>query len=361
MGEQRPNDARILVCQRHCGNVGLRRRQNNFAARPAGAAERSDDTNRQRRARKSRYNPAPFERWSEQMRRVIWAAALVSLVIGGGAVAADTFGASGSAPAAHLFTVGKLKLASLHDAQFVVPNDSKTFGVGADPASVSDVLRTASAPTDRITLSVSSVLVRTGHRVILIDTGLGPKAHGALLASLHEAGVKPTAVTDVLITHSHGDHVGGLLDADGKLAFPKATIRMSSTEWTFMQSKGSPDLVKAISKHVHTFEPGAQIAPGVTSVALKGHTPGHVGYEISSEGQRLLDIGDTAHSFIVSLRKPQWGVQFDTDDAAAKATRASELKKLASDQELVFSPHFPFPGVGHIEAAGDGFVWKPVH
>ncbi len=293
------------------------------------------------------------------MRGTTWIVALISLCLSAGVSAADTFGPKGATPAAHSFSVGKLKLTSLHDAQFVIPNDGKTFGVGTDPAKTSDVLRAAGAPTDRITLSVSALLVRTGHRLLLIDTGLGPTAHGGLLGSLHEAGVQPAAITDVLITHSHGDHVGGLLDDRGHLAFPKATIRMSSAEWSWLQTKGSQDLVKAISKQVHTFEPGAQIAPGVTSVALKGHTPGHVGYEIASDGERLLDIGDLAHSSIISLARPQWPMGFDNDDAVSRTTRSTTLKQLASDQELVFSPHFPFPGVGHIEAAGDGFAWKP--
>jgi glyoxylase-like metal-dependent hydrolase (beta-lactamase superfamily II) len=296
-----------------------------------------------------------------EMRRITWVAALVSLGMAVSVNAAVAYGPTTVAPAAHEFTLGKLKLATLHDAQFVFPNDGKTLGVGVDTSETTDLLRKAGAPTDRITLSVNALLVRMGHRVVLLDTGLGPKAHGELLGSLHEAGVKPTAVTDVLITHSHGDHVGGLVDADGHLAFPKATIRMSSAEWAFMQSKGSPELVKAISKKVHTFEPGAQVMPGIKSVALNGHTPGHMGYEISSGSERLLDIGDMAHSSIISLAKPQWTVQFDTDDTTAKGTRSGTLKQLASDQELVFSPHFPFPGVGHVEAAGDGFAWKPAH
>jgi len=288
-----------------------------------------------------------------------WMAAIGSLGLAASVNAATGFGPSGGPPAAHTFNVGKLKLTALHDAQFVVPNDGKTFAVGVDPGTTGELLRAAGASTDRITLSVNELLVRTGHRVLLIDTGLGPKAHGTLLDSLKEAGVKPTAITDVLITHSHGDHIGGLVDVAGKPAFPKATVRMSSAEWDWMQQKAPPELVKAVSKQVHTFEPGATIAPGVVAVALKGHTPGHVGYEITSGSEHLLDIGDLAHSSIVSLQKPQWTVQFDTDAATAQATRAEELKKLASDQELVFSPHFPFPGVGHVQAAGDGFTWKP--
>jgi glyoxylase-like metal-dependent hydrolase (beta-lactamase superfamily II) len=293
------------------------------------------------------------------MRTATWLVACLGIGLSCGVPAADsTFGPAAVTPAAHSFNIGKLKLTALHDAQLVFPNDSKTFGVDSTPAAVGAVLRTAGAPTDRITLSVNSLLVRTGRRVLLIDTGIGAKGHGTLVASLGEAKVSPKAVTDVLITHSHGDHIGGLLDENGHLAFPKATIRMSSTEWAWMQQKGPAEVVKAISKHVHTFEPGAQIAPGVTSVALGGHTPGHVGYEIVSGDSRLLDIGDLAHSSIVSLEKPEWTVQFDNDSALAKTTRRATLTRLAKDQELVYAPHFPFPGVGHIVADKDGFAWK---
>ncbi len=296
------------------------------------------------------------------MRTTTWVAALASLGLCAGVHAAETFGPRPVQPAAHQFTLGKLKLTSLHDAQYVFPNDGKIFGVGGvDTATMSALLRAAGAPTDRITLSVNALLVRTDHRLLLIDTGLGPKFHGALPESLQQVNIKPAAITDVLITHSHGDHTGGLVDASGHLAFPKATIRMSSAEWSYMQTQAPQDVIKAISSRVHTFEPGARIAPGVTSVALVGHTPGHVGYEITSGEAHLLDIGDLAHSSIVSLEKPEWTIQFDKDDASAKAIRVKTLKQLAGDHELVFSPHFPFPGVGQIEAAGEGFVWKPTH
>jgi glyoxylase-like metal-dependent hydrolase (beta-lactamase superfamily II) len=292
------------------------------------------------------------------MRTVSGLVACLGLGLSIGVPAADsTFGPAAVTPAAHSFNIGKLQLTALHDAQFIFPNDGKTFGVDSTPAAVGAVLRTAGAPTDRITLSVNSLLVRTGRRVLLIDTGIGAKS---VIASLGEAGVSPKAVTDVLITHSHGDHIGGLVDENGHVAFPKATIRMSSAEWAWMQQKGPAEVVKAISKHVHTFEPGAQIAPGVTSVALSGHTPGHVGYEIVSGDSRLLDIGDLAHSSIVSLEKPEWTVQFDNDSTLAKTARRATLTRLAKDQELVYAPHFPFPGVGHIVADGDGFAWKAV-
>ncbi|MGO4355223.1 MBL fold metallo-hydrolase [Rhizobium sp. RAF36] len=253
------------------------------------------------------------------------------------------------------FKIGSLDVIALHDAQFVRPNDGKIFGVGHSPQEVGDVLKASGAPTDTITLSVDALLVKEPKHVVLIDTGVG----GALQQSLQQAGIKPEEVTDVLITHSHPDHMGGLVK-DGKLAFPNATVRMSSAEWTFAKKNTQlADVVEAIDSHVKTFKPGATVVPQITSVSLKGHTPGHVGYQIVSGKEKLFDIGDTVHSSIISLAKPEWAVGFDTDEKGGEKNRIATLKKLAADGELVFTPHFPFPGIGHIKAEGDHFAWDP--
>ncbi len=263
-------------------------------------------------------------------------------------------------PAATTFHVGKLSLVSLSDATFTLPNDGKVFGGDAGPAAVSDVLKAANVPTDTITLNIDALLVRDGSRLVLIDTGFGPKVGGALQASLKLAGVAPDQITDVLVTHPHGDHIGGLLTADGKPAFPKAKVRMSSADWTYLQSQsGMADMTKAIAPQVVAFEPGANVTPSITAVAIPGHTPGHVGYQIASGHEHLLDIGDMAHSSIVSLAKPNWTMGFDSDAAAARTSRRETLTELAKDHEMVFAPHFPYPGVGTVAASGDGFVWQP--
>jgi glyoxylase-like metal-dependent hydrolase (beta-lactamase superfamily II) len=259
-------------------------------------------------------------------------------------------------PAAQAFKLGALELVVLRDGALAVPNNGSVFGRNASPAAVAKVLDEASALTDNIRLDIDGLLIRMPGHVVLIDTGFGPAGHGVLRESLARARVSADDITDVLITHSHTDHVGGLVDADGRSVFPKATIRMSANEWAFMQRQTDTGLLAAaIRPQVETFEPGRPIVPGITPLALYGHTPGHVVYEIASQGQKLRDIGDTAHSSIISLAKPDWTIQFDTDKAAGARQRRHELQRLAATHELIFAPHFPFPGMGRIEQTGDGF------
>ena len=274
---------------------------------------------------------------------------------------AMTPGPTTAPPAAWRFRLGALQLTVVRDGRYVTPNDGGDFGSKAGPAAVGRLLAEAGQPTDRITLDVDALLVREPGHLVLLDTGLGPADHGVLSRSLAMAGVSPAEVTDVLITHAHTDHVGGLLAAGGGSAFPKATIRLSAREWDWMQRQGETrKLATVIAPQVRTFEPGGSVLPGITAIALYGHTPGHVGYEIASRGQRLEDIGDTAHSSIVSLAKPDWTGGIDVDPAAGAATRRQVLEHLAATHELVFSPHFPFPGVGRVVARGQGFAWKPL-
>ena len=125
------------------------------------------------------------------------------------------------------------------------------------------------------------------------------------------------------------------------------------------EQPNSQAIVKAVAAKITTFEPGATILPGVKAIGLAGHTPGHVGYAITSGGAEIIDIGDTAHSAIVSLAKPDWAIGYDNDQAEGEVARAAELKRLADSKALLFAPHFPFPGVGHIEAKDGAFPWQP--
>ena len=263
-------------------------------------------------------------------------------------------------PAAKDFRLGALAVSVLRDASLSIPNDGSVFGLGVDPASVTRVLSEASAPADKIRLDIDALLIRMPGHVVLIDTGYGKPGRSVLRESLALAGASSDEVTDILITHAHPDHVGGLVDAQKRSAFPKAKIRMSAKEWAFMQGEADARAIAAVIKaQVETFEPGAAVLPGVTALALSGHTPGHAGYEITSQGASLIDIGDTVHSSIISLAKPDWTIKWDSNKQEGARTRRQELQRLAATHALIFAPHFPFPGVGRIEQAGDGFRFRP--
>lgn len=263
----------------------------------------------------------------------------------------------------HRFKIGALDAIALKDGDITVPNDGKTVGVGQPPAAVSALLAAAGQATDKVEFSIQPLLVRTGSRVVLFDTGAGKAdfaVAGRLVASLRAAEIEPAEVTDIFISHSHPDHVGGLVDAKGALVFPNATIHISAVEWASM--KGSAEqasLVRAITRKAAAFQPGENIAPGVTAVAIYGHTSGHSGAEIASQGERLFYIGDTAHQSIISVQRPDWKIAFDEDAPKAQAARRAMLQKAADENQRVYAVHFPFPGLGRVRKQGADFVWIP--
>lgn len=271
-----------------------------------------------------------------------------------------TTGPVKTAPRAHPFKLGALQLTALGDGTFVIAKDGKVFGGDVGPAVVAQALAGAKAPSDRITLSVSALLVRSGKRLALLDTGLGAANTGVLLDSLRATGTTPARITDIFITHTHGDHVGGLVDADGKLVFPHAKVHMAPAEWDWLRSKSDEaKLAAALKPVIKPVKAGEEAVPGIRAVSIEGHTPGHLGYELHSGDAKLLDIGDMAHSSIVSLAHPEWTMGFDSDSAKAKASRTEWLGKLADSHELIFAPHFPFPGVGYVIRNSQGFAFEP--
>lgn len=272
-----------------------------------------------------------------------------------------------SAPAASpdvtRFRIGSLEAISLRDGGLTAPNDNKILGVGKTPAEVAAVLTAAGLPGDTISLSINPLFVRDGARLVLIDTGagssFGPSA-GKLPASLAAAEIDPNSITDVLISHTHGDHVGGLVTSDGKLAFPNAKVRMEAAEWTFMQA--DPQLkaiVDAIRPQVETFAPGAQITPDIKAQAIEGHTPGHTGYLIGTGADALLYAGDAMHHSVVSVQHPEWQIAFDSDAPVATRSRETLDASASSANTRLYFAHFPYPGLGRIQKQGETYVWVP--
>lgn len=274
------------------------------------------------------------------------------------AAAAPPPAVAAPSPDVHPFRIGAVEAWSLRDGEMALPASSADVP-WKDAAAVTAALTAAGQPTDVIHLSVQPLLVRDGARLVLIDTGAGGAmgTQNKLAASLAAAGIDPATITDVLISHAHGDHVGGLVTAQGALAFPNAVIRMSAPEWAYAragaEAAGAGALVAAITPKVQPFEPGAQVTPSIRAVPLAGHTPGHSGYEIVSGQERLLYIGDALHSSIISVARPDLVNAWDDDAAAGVATRRSLLARGGR----IYAGHFPWPGVGRFERRGEGYVW----
>jgi len=272
------------------------------------------------------------------------------------------------------FNIGELSAVALRDGALEFPNDNKVFGIGHTPQEVAAVLKGAGQSTDKLRLSIQPLLVKAADRVLLFDTGagtnFGPSA-GKLSTSLAAAGVDAKSITDVFISHVHGDHVGGLVDAAGALAFPNAIIHLSKPEWAYLSGLNADAakniglsqytaLMSAITPKVAEFAPDAELIPGmVKAMEIKGHTPGHSGYLITSGPSSLFYVGDSMHHFVISVQKPEWPNGFDGDAVAAAESRTNLVNNAARSAQRIYAVHFPFPGLGTIEQHGDVTVWVP--
>jgi glyoxylase-like metal-dependent hydrolase (beta-lactamase superfamily II) len=204
-------------------------------------------------------------------------------------------------------------------------------------------------------------VVDTGSEVILVDTGFGEngraKGTGQLAAGLKAAGYSADDITVVALTHLHGDHIGGLMEG-GAPAFKNARYVAGKTEydfWTDKAREGTPAEgghkavlanVAPLAEKMTFIGEGDKVASGITAMLAPGHTPGHMIFNIESDGKRLIATGDTANHYILSLQNPTWEVRFDMDKAQAAATRKKVFDMIAIDKVAFLGYHMPFPAVG---------------
>jgi glyoxylase-like metal-dependent hydrolase (beta-lactamase superfamily II) len=297
----------------------------------------------------------------------------LSLALAGAEAAAAAVPAT---PVAQIqaFKIGSYSAVALKDGTLEMPVDGKSFIVGQSNEAVGAVLKAGGAPADHFEFSIQPLLVHAGNHVLLFDTGVGNwygDIGGKLADSMKVAGEKSASVTDIFISHAHGDHIGGLITPSGALAFPNATIHMSAPEWNWLSNLTEAEaknmaiqhvsaFVKTIKPKVVPFQPGANLLPGIVkAVELKGHTPGHSGYLIGEGPDSVLVFGDAMHSFVTSVGKPSWQVAFDSDQQVGAATRVTLVNNSAATGQRLYSEHFPFPGLGKIVRTQDGTVWQP--
>ncbi len=282
--------------------------------------------------------------------------------------------APGPRPVIYDRMVGDMMFTTLLDGYLGLGQD---LLVNADPAVVAASLTAAYLdPTAAIPVPISTHLIRSGSDITLIDAGagnaFGPTA-GRHLATLAAAGVAPEAVTKIILTHMHPDHIGGLV-TDAGAVFPNASLHVSQTDlafWTDAAIAASvPDsakpffalasaVVAAYGERVMAFDGDADLGGGLTAIAMPGHTPGHTGYRLASGSDQLIIWGDSTAFAALQFTHPDIGISFDADSAMASVTRKKVLAMAAADKIAVAGSHLPFPGVGHVEARGDLFAWVP--
>ncbi|MEC5217911.1 glyoxylase-like metal-dependent hydrolase (beta-lactamase superfamily II) [Actimicrobium sp. GrIS 1.19] len=280
-------------------------------------------------------------------------------------------------PGFYRMALGDFEITALYDGYFEA---EQGLFKNTTPQEMQKLLARAFVNKKGFQSAVNAYLINTGTSLVLVDTGsakcFGPTL-GALPESLKAAGYDASQIDTVVITHLHPDHACGLISADGKLAFPNATLRTAKAESDFWMSeavaakapKDAQGFFKMARESVQPyidagkFKPftgNETIAPGIAAVPTPGHTPGHTSYKISSRDQNLLILGDLIHSYAMQFPRPGIAIAFDVDSAKAIPMRKKIFSEAAQQQTLVAGAHLPFPGIGQIRAEGSGYAWVPV-
>jgi glyoxylase-like metal-dependent hydrolase (beta-lactamase superfamily II) len=303
------------------------------------------------------------------------AATSMPLVAGCAAPAAPTPVASSVAPDAFRARVGTATIIAVSDGAASSPLADGFVG-NATLAQVQQALREAGLPDDRLTIPFTAFVVEHDSRRVLMDAGNGPfeaPLAGRLLANLRVAGIDPRSIDTVLISHFHGDHINGLRDRDGALAFPNARLMVPAPEWDFWMddarraaAPGAPsgDAVRRvfgpIAARVVRFQPGSELVAGIRSLAAYGHTPGHTAFSIASRGQTFAYLGDLASIAALFVRNPDWTVRCDMDAEAARQSRLRLLDAAVVGDWIVGGCHLPGRGLGRIVRRGSGYDFVPL-
>ncbi|MUV04652.1 MBL fold metallo-hydrolase [Flavobacterium rakeshii] len=272
-------------------------------------------------------------------------------------------------PALLQYSIGNRKITIINDSFFIA---GESYFTHLPENGVGQILRKNFRP-DTPTLTTSIFIIEgEGQLPILIDTGMGdrfaPDMQGRLLEALPLLGLSPDQIGTILLTHLHGDHFYGLVSQGGSKNFPNARIWFSDAEYDYWinnkdLSPADQDNAVAIKQALALYErlqPAAnELLPGITSVALPGHTPGHTGFLLESQAEKILFCGDILTIPAVQAAMPEIGFATDVNYSEAVRTRIDVLKKAAHERLLLAGPHFEFPCLSYVKIDGDGFQLIP--
>lgn len=280
------------------------------------------------------------------------------------------------------YKVGDIEIVAVADGQRVAPVASD-FVTNVSLEDVKASLDADGMPNGIFTTIFTPIVIKTGGKTVLVDTGMGAAAaqqpnatFGFLMQNLAAAGIGAKDVDTVIISHFHGDHVNGLVGPTGGPAFPNAEVTVPENEWKFWMDDGEmarapkgrmEDLFKnnrrifdPIKGRVKTHAWDKEVVPGVMAVGTPGHSIGHTSYMVSSRSQSVFLIQDVANHPVLSLRNPHWHPWFDQDPVQAEKTRRKTLDMLAAEKLPVQAFHFPFPGRARIEKHGEVYREIPL-
>lgn len=278
--------------------------------------------------------------------------------------------------------IGKIKVTVVTDGHLPVNPVQAEFAQRVDSAKVAETLKNGFSSPTEVDLAMNVLLLDYDGKLILIDAGAGNvfgSGCGRLAENLSYAGISPEKITDIVLTHAHPDHIGGLTDSSGKPAYPNAEVWLSDTEYDFWINP-APDFsestmtdtahmqmlvevaqknIKAVGDRLRLFRDGEILLGCLQMVIAPGHTPGHSIIRIFSDNKELYHIADVVHSEILSFTHPEWIYNSDTDYRMAIETRKEVLGRMADTKKLFFAYHLPWPGLGYATRMGDAFEWHP--
>ena len=287
------------------------------------------------------------------------------------------------APRSHSYRVGDITVTVVDDGFRKIPV-TDGYCINASAADMNAALASAGLEPGHLHNPFQPIVITTGGKRVLFDTGNGEGQfneskgeRGNLPRSLATAGMSREAIDIVVISHCHGDHVNGLVAANGKPAFPQAEIKVPAVEWRFWMDDGEmsrapagrmTDLFKnnrrvfdALGRKVTPYEWDREVMPGITAVGTPGHSIGHTSFVAASGNNSVFVLSDVCISNPpLFVAHPGWHTINDQDPAQAEASRRRVLGMLAKDKMLVQAFHFPWPGVGHIVTDGEGFRFVPL-
>jgi len=286
------------------------------------------------------------------------------------------------APGFYRYKVGSHEVTVVTDGfnAFPMPDN---FVTNVKRDDVNNALAAAYMEKDKLTIPYSPIVVNTGSKLVAIDTGTGEAnlerskgAGGQYHANLRASGIDRNSVDIVLISHFHADHINGLITPDNKPAFANAEILVPAPEWKYFMDDGEMSrqttermkgvfsnarrVFDALGRKVTPYEAGQEVAPGITSIATHGHTPGHMSHLVTSGSSKVYVQADVTNVPFLFARNPGWHAFFDQDAPMAEATRRKVYDMLVADKMLVQGFHYPFPSLAYVEKSGSGYREIPV-